>query len=615
MVNRVPIYKSGTYNYAREHGETQQLRASLDANHAVQDYLRNDISKYYVGGERFYATALMQDLKKEFGLDRAMHVLLASVHDWDGRFSTATVERAKTEFYISTSTDNNLGDFEKDFCYTDMHPVYLDEVIKKGLQMEREFAQIRENTANVKSFEDFKIGETYLNHNGLCYTVLDKGKTYFDEPFIKVQSVTDIPEYAWTCWAVHPQIGEDGTLEWAYSKERDMTIDPEKNINNENLEEQEMNDTMKITANMTALMQGTEKDPSFRGFASITINDSYAIKDITVRENCNSDYPTAFYAELPSIKIGDKYEPVVYATAQAREALNIAITGAMKSAVVYGKNMDNHYPTFSADCAVDANTKPITVSIRDNPYDNSSVKAYAKVTIASHFEINRVKVCDGKNGNFVSMPSKKGSDGEYYDTVKPITVEARENLVNAVMARFEEQEKVIGNTPYSQIQDKVYASIKPEKTVEIIPKLYEQNIGFSSLPRNEQITLTYSKADEGKVNLILAPYKEKTPTQPFGSNNQITDSTSKTVSADYATQAANFLDSRNVQYSAKLAGDNTYSFIVNKADLWKLNAAVDVAKIGGVANLPDRGNVRDFQAKAGQQIDEQIRNRTANERS
>jgi hypothetical protein len=116
MSNRVPIYKSGAYDYAREHGETQQLRASLDANRAVQDYLKNDMGKYYVGGERFNATALMQDLKRDFGLERAMHVLLASVHDWDGRFSRATVERAKAEFYISTKTDNKPGDFEKDFC-------------------------------------------------------------------------------------------------------------------------------------------------------------------------------------------------------------------------------------------------------------------------------------------------------------------------------------------------------------------------------------------------------------------------------------------------------------------------------------------------------------------
>jgi stage V sporulation protein G len=698
MPKQVPIYTAGAYDYAREHGEIAELRASLDANHAVQDYLRNDMGKYYVGGERFNATSLMQDLKNEFGLDRAMHVLLASVNDWDRRFTKATVDRATAESFISAKTDDNPGDFERNSCYTDMHPVYLDEVIKKGLQMEREQEIIRTNTPHFNlgetykdlsgkefkvvaepvddgkqvsitgvdekgwrfeiepqfeilngsvvltpvveapltdsmihdywdykteqpipmTFEDFKIGTTYLNHNGSSYTVLDKGMTYYDETFIKVQSVTDKPDQAWIAWAVRPEIGADGTLEWAYSKERDMTVPPkEKNIFTE---EEKMKKSIKIEANMTALMQGTEKDPSFRGFASVTINDSFAIGNIPVRENTNPEYPNAYYAEMPSVKIGDNYIPVVYASSEAREAVNKAISEAYQAALIHGKG-ELTYPLAETSLEAKKNAKPLSVSVKDNPYDNSAVKAYAKVTLDSHFEINRVKICSGKNGDFISMPSRKGNDGEYRDIVKPITTEAREALIGAVMDKYAEHQKVIGNMEYGEIKDKRYANIKPEDAAEIIPKLYEQNLGFSSLPKDSTITLTYSRADEEKINAIIAPYVEMSLADGERSDiigntryDDIEDKAFKSVSANLKDKTVEFLENRNVAYSAKSYDNGTYTFTVNADDKWKLDAAVDVAKIGGLTQLPNKDDIRDFQSKAGQQIEAQTRDSIKQER-
>jgi DNA-binding cell septation regulator SpoVG len=443
MSNRVPIYKSGAYDYAREHGETQQLRASLDANRAVQDYLRNDISKYYVGGERFNATQLMQDLKREFGLDRAMHVLLASVHDWDGRFSRATVERAKAEFYISTKTDNNPGDFEKDFCYTDMHPVYLDEVIKKGLQMEREIAQIRENTANVKSFDDFKIGETYLNHNESCYTILDKGMTYFDEPFIKVQLVTNQPDFDWTVWAVRPEIIDDGTLEWAYSKERDMTLPPVENI----LTEENQMESINVTATMTALMNGKSTN-NLVGFATVTVGDSYAISNIAVFASNNPKYQNPYYSSMPDIKeVGEGYHPIVFTTPEAREAINKAVSGAMIAAAEQGKGMDNRYPSSSSELTPKKNARDVSAVIKGELYDGN-VKANTNVTLYGHIEVKGVKLMTSREGNdFAAMPQRYGSDNKYHDLVFPITKEAREALQGELTARLEQRDRKNDNTP------------------------------------------------------------------------------------------------------------------------------------------------------------------------
>jgi hypothetical protein len=79
-------------------------------------------------------------------------------------------------------------------------------------------------------------------------------------------------------------------------------------------------------------------------------------------------------------------------------------------------------------------------------------------------------------------------------------------------------------------------------------------------------------------------------------------------------KTADFLNSRNVPFSAKENDNGTYTFTVSADDTWKLNAAVDVAKVGGMTQLPDKDDVRDFQAKAGQQIEAQTKERTEQER-
>lgn len=66
----------------------------------------------------------------------------------------------------------------------------------------------------------------------------------------------------------------------------------------------------------------------------------------------------------------------------------------------------------------------------------SKIKAFADVSIGD-FIIKGLKVLDGKNGLFLSMPREKAKDGKWYDTVFPVTKEARKSLNDLVLEAYQ----------------------------------------------------------------------------------------------------------------------------------------------------------------------------------
>lgn len=67
---------------------------------------------------------------------------------------------------------------------------------------------------------------------------------------------------------------------------------------------------------------------------------------------------------------------------------------------------------------------------------NSKLEAMADITIDNAIKIQGFKIIAGEKGYFVSMPSKADRNGEYHDTVYPVTAEARKQLTEAVLDAF-----------------------------------------------------------------------------------------------------------------------------------------------------------------------------------
>ncbi|RMD99099.1 MAG: septation regulator SpoVG [Calditrichaeota bacterium] len=74
----------------------------------------------------------------------------------------------------------------------------------------------------------------------------------------------------------------------------------------------------------------------------------------------------------------------------------------------------------------------ITVSIRDE----DKLKAFVNVTFDDCFVVRGMKVIKGTSGYFVSMPSRKMSDGTYRDIAHPITSQFRAKVEKVVLTEY-----------------------------------------------------------------------------------------------------------------------------------------------------------------------------------
>lgn len=69
---------------------------------------------------------------------------------------------------------------------------------------------------------------------------------------------------------------------------------------------------------------------------------------------------------------------------------------------------------------------------------DTRVKAIVSITLDGVFAVHDLKVIQGVDRLFVAMPNRRSDDGSYQDIVHPINHDARKQIEDAVMAKYEE---------------------------------------------------------------------------------------------------------------------------------------------------------------------------------
>lgn len=77
------------------------------------------------------------------------------------------------------------------------------------------------------------------------------------------------------------------------------------------------------------------------------------------------------------------------------------------------------------------------IRIRLMKKDEVRLRAVATITIDGCFAVHDIKVLEGDNGFFISMPSKKTPAGEYKDIVHPLNNETRDQLSKLILAEYQ----------------------------------------------------------------------------------------------------------------------------------------------------------------------------------
>jgi stage V sporulation protein G len=71
------------------------------------------------------------------------------------------------------------------------------------------------------------------------------------------------------------------------------------------------------------------------------------------------------------------------------------------------------------------------------PIDEEKLKAFVSVVFDHCFMVNDIKIIQGRDGLFISMPSRKKKNGEFKDVAHPLNNETRRTIEGSVLGEYQ----------------------------------------------------------------------------------------------------------------------------------------------------------------------------------
>jgi stage V sporulation protein G len=84
------------------------------------------------------------------------------------------------------------------------------------------------------------------------------------------------------------------------------------------------------------------------------------------------------------------------------------------------------------------------------PVEEERLKAYVSIVLDDCFLVSDLKVIQGPNGVFVSMPSKRKKNGEFKDIAHPLNRDTREKMERRILSEYE---RVRSETPPARAEE------------------------------------------------------------------------------------------------------------------------------------------------------------------
>jgi stage V sporulation protein G len=81
------------------------------------------------------------------------------------------------------------------------------------------------------------------------------------------------------------------------------------------------------------------------------------------------------------------------------------------------------------------------------PIQEEKLKAFVSIVFDHCFMVNDIKIIQGKDGLFISMPSRKKKNGEFKDVAHPLNNETRRMIETKILAEYERVLRERGETP------------------------------------------------------------------------------------------------------------------------------------------------------------------------
>lgn len=70
------------------------------------------------------------------------------------------------------------------------------------------------------------------------------------------------------------------------------------------------------------------------------------------------------------------------------------------------------------------------------PIGEEKLKAFVSIVFDDCFMVNDIKIIQGKDGLFISMPSRRKKNGKFKDIAHPLNSETRRDIESQILARY-----------------------------------------------------------------------------------------------------------------------------------------------------------------------------------
>jgi stage V sporulation protein G len=90
---------------------------------------------------------------------------------------------------------------------------------------------------------------------------------------------------------------------------------------------------------------------------------------------------------------------------------------------------------------------------------DEKLRAFAAIIIDDCFLVGDLRIVEGEDGYFVSMPSKRKRDGSFKDIAYPLNNEARASIERQVLLAYE---TATGNRAISRIETGEENTVRPD---------------------------------------------------------------------------------------------------------------------------------------------------------
>lgn len=91
--------------------------------------------------------------------------------------------------------------------------------------------------------------------------------------------------------------------------------------------------------------------------------------------------------------------------------------------------------------------------IRVFPVEEEKLKAFVSVVFDNCFIVSDIKIIQGNNGLFLSMPSKKGKNGKFRDIAHPLNSDTREWMSQMIIEEYHKEIASGGNGNMASSED------------------------------------------------------------------------------------------------------------------------------------------------------------------